>query len=255
MCLFLSSGASFAAQDSVQMWALNDAPFAMVDGKGNSIDQIKRDIVFASNVSGWSIVGEAAGSVTLHREKAPWSVDVLLTFNAKSFSISYLKSENLGYETNSAGMAKIHPNYNIWVQRLVMALSPTTKLRNIKLESPSILAAGDMILHYRRPQGDYRDWGMHYWGDAYDSQTTWFSPLKPSGEDEFGLYFKLKMNTSSDFPSDAEAYFMLHKGEAKDACQNEMFWDYKKSREIYVTSGDCTVHYSKEDAVNSRYFR
>ena len=39
------------------------------------------------------------------------------------------------------------------------------------------------IVHYRRPAGDYLDWGVHVWGEAAAQPTDWTAPLQRTGAD------------------------------------------------------------------------
>jgi len=42
------------------------------------------------------------------------------------------------------------------------------------------------LLHYRRINADYDGWNLHVWGDTPD-ETGWDKPLRPSGQDDYGL--------------------------------------------------------------------
>lgn len=44
---------------------------------------------------------------------------VRITYNQESYTVKYLRSENLNYEHSSNGTETIHPNYNRWVQNLI----------------------------------------------------------------------------------------------------------------------------------------
>jgi hypothetical protein len=52
---------------------------------------------------------------------------VRITFDSESFTVRYLRSENLGYDRKRDGSEVIHRNYNAWVKNLTrdvtMALS------------------------------------------------------------------------------------------------------------------------------------
>ena len=51
------------------------------------------------------------------------------------------------------------------------------------------------IVHYRRPAGDYLDWGLHLWGDAIADgvATTWDKPLQRTGVDAFGAVYEIPL--------------------------------------------------------------
>ncbi|XVQ82384.1 pullulanase-type alpha-1,6-glucosidase [Microbispora siamensis] len=66
------------------------------------------------------------------------------------------------------------------------------------------------VLHYRRADGDYDGWGLHFWGDASGS-VEWGDPLKPAGTDAFGVYFEVPLK------QDAKTLgWVIHKGDVKD---------------------------------------
>ena len=51
-------------------------------------------------------------------------------------------------------------------------------------------------------------WGLHIWGDT-DATTSWESPLMPSGTDDFGLFWDIKMHHGGT------AQFIVHQGDVK----------------------------------------
>ncbi|MDQ3248355.1 MAG: alpha-amylase family glycosyl hydrolase, partial [Chloroflexota bacterium] len=59
-----------------------------------------------------------------------------------------------------------------------------------------------VTLHYHRDDGDYGDatsenfadfWGLHVWTGAANPNPDWQHPLKPAGQDQFGLFFKVPL--------------------------------------------------------------
>jgi glycosidase len=85
---------------------------------------------------------------------------------------------------------------------------------------PSRGAAEDFaVIHYRRPAGDYGDpsspdfndfWGMHVWTGAVP-QPAWTDPLKPAGQDVFGITFKVPLVDGA-----SQLAYILHRGDTKD---------------------------------------
>jgi hypothetical protein len=124
------------------------------------------------------------------------------------------------------------------------------------------LPDGKAALHYFRADGSYDGWGLHTWesyqakseaGDEFAKKqqadrplaaVTWFAPIKPSGKDDFGIYWILSM----DEYQNGRVNYIIHKGDKKDQCNKDMFWLLKDSREAWVVSGDCKVYLTKEDA-------
>lgn len=125
------------------------------------------------------------------------------------------------------------------------------------------LPAGYVAVHYYRPDGAYSAtgdfskcdfqscWGIHAWGDAYDSDTSWFKPLFPTGKDDFGVYYHIKHNEDKELFDTAQANYIIHKADAKDQCAKDMSWEIKDAKEIFVVSNDCKVYTSAAAAMAS----
>jgi glycosidase len=75
------------------------------------------------------------------------------------------------------------------------------------------------LIHYRRPAGDYGDpsssdfndfWGLHVWTGAA-SEPPWTDPVRPVGEDVFGVVFRVDLSDGAD-----QLAYILHRGDTKD---------------------------------------
>ena len=62
--------------------------------------------------------------------------------------------------------------------------------RAVEQAPPPITTA---IVHYKRPAGDYGQWGLHLWGDAVATPTDWAAPLQRAGIDDFGARFEIAL--------------------------------------------------------------
>ena len=71
------------------------------------------------------------------------------------------------------------------------------------------------ILHYHRPDGNYEGWGLHLWGDVA-TPTEWGVPLRPTGQDGFGVYFRIPLTEGAKTVS-----YIIHKGDEKDLPDNQ----------------------------------
>ncbi|MFI6888326.1 pullulanase-type alpha-1,6-glucosidase [Streptosporangium canum] len=71
------------------------------------------------------------------------------------------------------------------------------------------------ILHYHRPDGNYQGWGLHLWGDVA-TPTEWATPLRPAGEDGFGVHFRVPLTEGAKNVS-----YIIHKGDEKDLPDNQ----------------------------------
>eukprot|EP00271_Cylindrocystis_brebissonii_P021887 TRINITY_DN8144_c0_g1_i1.p1 TRINITY_DN8144_c0_g1~~TRINITY_DN8144_c0_g1_i1.p1 ORF type:complete len:1104 (-),score=220.70 TRINITY_DN8144_c0_g1_i1:358-3669(-) len=91
-----------------------------------------------------------------------------------------------------------------------------------KAAGAAVLEAGatqtlEALVHYYRRDGDYEGWGLHLWGDT-PAGTAWDAPLKPAGEDKYGVFWKVPVA-----PGDGSqnVSFLVHRGDQKD-CTGEL---------------------------------
>ena len=96
-----------------------------------------------------------------------------------------------------------------------------------------------VTLHYRRDAGDYGDsnsqnfmdfWGLHTWQAAADPG--WTTPLKPTGQDLFGLYFDVPLVDPSQ-----ELAYILHRGDEKDPGPDQLLDFTKVGYEVWQLQG------------------
>ncbi|GAA5216225.1 hypothetical protein GCM10025776_15940 [Corallincola platygyrae] len=96
-------------------------------------------------------------------------------------------------------------------------------------------------IHYHRPNGDYKGWGMHLWGDdlALQQAVSWRFPYMPTGEDEFGIYFDVPVI------ADAKGFgFILHKGSEKNVNKDMVLSISRDGREVWQLQGDTKIYLS-----------
>jgi len=131
--------------------------------------------------------------------------------------------------------------------------------------SPTCAAADGMVtINYFRTAGDYDNWGTHLWesfekvddgkitaaktkSDQPLSGIAWTSPMKPSGKSDFGVCWQVK----ADEFRNTKVNFIVHKGDSKDCSKDTAFFT-TQGKEVFVNQGDCTVFFSKDDAVKAR---
>ncbi len=100
----------------------------------------------------------------------------------------------------------------------------------IHTSPPETLAEPDpgiVVLHYRRPDGDYTDWGLHAW-EGTATKPHWHAPLRPAGFDAFGAVFRVPVR-----PEAIGLRYVLHRDEAKDLPDDQRL-DLTKSREVWL---------------------
>jgi pullulanase len=106
--------------------------------------------------------------------------------------------------------------------------------------APAALAQDSATIHYYNPDGDYADWGLHVWEDAA-SPTDWASPLPPTGEDDFGIYWEAPLK-----PDAVTLGLIVHRGDEKDP-GNDMFLDLTAATEAWIISGDPLLYTEQPD--------
>jgi pullulanase len=102
-------------------------------------------------------------------------------------------------------------------------------------------ATNTATIHYHRCLGDYGDfnssdfndfWGLHLWTGAL-LPTNWEQPLKPTGQDEFGLVFDVPLAANATSLS-----YILHRGNLKDVPADQSLDLSQKGYEIWIVEGD-----------------
>ncbi|WP_261718178.1 pullulanase-type alpha-1,6-glucosidase [Streptomyces sp. FZ201] len=108
-------------------------------------------------------------------------------------------------------------------------------------EKPTASSRDYAVVHYKRADGDYDDWGLYTWGDIADGEATEWPKSHPFiGRDAYGAfaYVKLKPGASS------VGYLVIDKDGNKDVSADRTI-DVTKSGEIWIEQG-------KEDALTER---
>ena len=85
-----------------------------------------------------------------------------------------------------------------------------------------------VILHYRRMKKDYKGWGLHVWGPTLD-ETAWNTPLMPMGEDEYGIFWVVRMAKGAEVLN-----YIIHRGEEKDYWQDQQLNLIETGREVWL---------------------
>lgn len=101
-------------------------------------------------------------------------------------------------------------------------------------------AEGFATIHYRRPGGDYGDpassdftqfWGLHVWAGAA-TETAWTDPLRPAGQDAFGVTFRVELADGAD-----QLAYILHRGDAKDPGPDQALVFADDGHEVWQLEG------------------
>lgn len=116
LCLlaFIFTGCRTSPLQNVQ-----NASFATVNAKQDSMNNVSKAIIAAGATLGWQMKkvkeGEIIGTLYLRDHMA----QVKIPYTTKDYSILYQNSQNLKY---NAADNTIHSNYNGWIQNLNRAI-------------------------------------------------------------------------------------------------------------------------------------
>ncbi|WP_328482334.1 pullulanase-type alpha-1,6-glucosidase [Streptomyces sp. NBC_00377] len=100
-------------------------------------------------------------------------------------------------------------------------------------EPPTASSRDYAIVHYKRTDGDYTDWGLYAWGDLADGEsTTWPDSHPFTGRDAYGAfaYVRLKPGASS------VSFLVIDKDGDKDVSADRTI-DVTRTGEVWIEQG------------------
>jgi len=108
----------------IQMLEILDSPVPWPDGNEGSLERVQKAVFAGLAAKGWTATLAAPGKAHAYIQKPDWRCEIDVTFNVKSFSITYSNSEHLDYD---ADRHVIHRNFNRWLtllqQQINMAMA------------------------------------------------------------------------------------------------------------------------------------
>jgi hypothetical protein len=110
-------------------------------------------------------------------------------------------------------------------------------------EIPTASSRDYAVVHYKRTDGDYADWGLYAWGDLADGEATEWPAGHPfTGRDAYGAfaYVKLKPGASS------VGFLVIDKQGTKDVSADRTI-DVTKAGEVWIEQGKETVRTERPD--------
>ncbi|MDQ1044883.1 pullulanase-type alpha-1,6-glucosidase [Streptomyces sp. V4I2] len=110
-------------------------------------------------------------------------------------------------------------------------------------EIPSASSRDSAVVHYKRTDGDYADWGLYAWGDLADGESTDWPDSHPFiGRDAYGAfaYVKLKPGASN------VGFLVIDKDGTKDVSADRTI-DVTKTGEIWIEQGKEAVRTERPD--------
>ncbi|MET8079346.1 pullulanase-type alpha-1,6-glucosidase [Streptomyces sp. NPDC005303] len=110
-------------------------------------------------------------------------------------------------------------------------------------ETPTASSRDYAVVHYKRTDGDYADWGLYAWGDLSDGEsTTWPDSHPFVGRDAYGAfaYVKLKPGASN------VGFLVIDKNGDKDVSADRTI-DVTKTGEVWIEQGKDAVRTERPD--------
>ncbi|MET9375001.1 pullulanase-type alpha-1,6-glucosidase [Streptomyces sp. NPDC002992] len=117
--------------------------------------------------------------------------------------------------------------------RTASATAATTSGAPAVEQPPTATQRDHAIVHYKRADGNYADWGLYTWGDIADGEgTTWPAGKPFTGRDAYGAfaYVKLKPGASS------VGFIAVNKDGVKDTDADRAI-DLSKTGEVWIEQG------------------
>ncbi|MFI0239132.1 pullulanase-type alpha-1,6-glucosidase [Streptomyces sp. NPDC016845] len=88
------------------------------------------------------------------------------------------------------------------------------------------------VIHVHRADGDYDGWGLHTWTGAA-TPTDWAKPLRPTGEDAYGLTFEVPLADGA-----TTLNYIVHKGDEKDIATDRVLDFATYGKEVWLNAGE-----------------
>ncbi|MFJ4562952.1 pullulanase-type alpha-1,6-glucosidase [Streptomyces caelestis] len=127
--------------------------------------------------------------------------------------------------------------------RTASALAASTTGTPPAEEPPSASSRDHAIVHYKRADGNYADWGLYAWGDLADGEATQWPDSHPfTGRDAYGAfaYVKLKPGAST------VGFLVVDKDGGKDVATDRTI-DVTTTGEVWIEQGKEAVTTERPD--------
>ncbi|MFF5140784.1 pullulanase-type alpha-1,6-glucosidase [Streptomyces sp. NPDC013157] len=121
--------------------------------------------------------------------------------------------------------------------RTASALAASTSGTPPAAETPTASSRDYAVVHYKRTDGDYDNWGLYAWGDLADGEaTTWPAGHPFTGRDAYGAfaYVKLKPGATN------VGFLVVDKNGDKDVSADRSI-DVTKTGEVWIEQGKTDV--------------
>ncbi|MGW7359768.1 pullulanase-type alpha-1,6-glucosidase [Streptomyces sp. NPDC054802] len=121
--------------------------------------------------------------------------------------------------------------------RTASATAATTSGAPAVEQPPTATQRDYAIVHYKRADGDYADWGLYTWGDIAEGEgTTWPAGKPFSGRDAYGAFAHVKLKPGAS----SVGFIAVNKDGVKDTDADRAI-DLSKTGEVWIEQGDPAV--------------
>ncbi|MEU9412090.1 pullulanase-type alpha-1,6-glucosidase [Streptomyces sp. NPDC048281] len=187
------------------------------DVTGGQLDRV----VFAAQVGNgkWTVLGSA--------DHAPYKVTQTLAADVPAGTALRYKAVVVDTAGHTSG-----------------ALAASTSGTPPAAGTPTASSRDYAVVHYKRTDGDYADWGLYAWGDLADGEaTTWPASHPFTGRDAYGAfaYVKLKPGATN------VGFLVIDKDGNKDVSADRSI-DVTKTGEVWIEQGKTDVLTEKPTA-------
>ncbi|MGW5128792.1 pullulanase-type alpha-1,6-glucosidase [Streptomyces sp. NPDC004069] len=111
-------------------------------------------------------------------------------------------------------------------------------------EAPTAASRDYAIVHYKRADGDYANWGLYAWGDLADGEsTTWPDSHPFTGRDAYGAFAYVRLKPGA---SDV-GFLVIDKDGTKDVSADRSI-DVTRTGEVWVEQGEEAVRTERPTA-------
>jgi len=127
--------------------------------------------------------------------------------------------------------------------------------------------AGNVRVHYHRPDGNYSGWGLYAWNAATSSYSWCSTQVAAAGTDSFGIYFDVPVSPTAGSPAGQLGFIINNctNNQAKDPGPNQYLqvteysqgWVVSGNQTVFtslpalgvnpVPTGDARIHYYRPD--------
>ena len=194
------------------------------------------------------------------RVRGKVEVRATATPDRNTYSATFLRSVNGGAWT-AIGTDSSQPVYTAFDDTTGLADGSVVAYKAVLTYAPgrttesaprsvTVVAApvANAIVHYRRPAGDYADWGLHLWGDAVDpavlATVAWDKPFQRTGTDAFGAVYSIPIKDDTQAVN-----FIMHRPsgdtvpDTREPGGDRSFVPLDHP-EIWLVQGDPAVYFS-----------